>query len=498
MHPRSSPVVSRSVRPSGLTRAAWTLLVLALSNCAAQRPAPIDSEPTDGVERCRYELVVLEEQPLRLDVTAQCQGRGVLGLGAATPQTLQGLGPVTSTEGSIEHQRLNFQLPRPVRHANFHYRIDLDAVRNDRDSIDVAVRRGQSVVAPVSTFLLHPLPLDPGTAVELRVHTPPQVEFFSGLLGRARTHRIAAHEIPVSTYAAFGRFEHREVVLDSGRAQIDLVILGPDFQLSPDVLRNWLEVSARAVAEFFGSFPAERALVVLVSEPEDSRVRFGRLLPESGPGILVLIGSKADRSALHEDWILVHELLHIGVPSFHGEGQWFDEGIATYFEPIVRVRAGLLSEEALWREFLTQMPKGLPALTREGLARNTSWAGVYWGGALYCFLADVAARRSSCGRLGLEDGLRRLRALGGNASEVWDLPRTLAHADQAFQEPILVPLAERYREGAPLDLVRLFEELGVMTHGREVRLRDDAPLAAARRALIRGAAEPGPFPVGCP
>ena len=47
----------------------------------------------------------------------------------------------------------------------------------------------------------------------------------------------------------------------------------------------------------------------------------------------------------------MHELYHLGFPSFQGEGKWLDEGLATYYEPMIRARAGLRTETSLWDEF---------------------------------------------------------------------------------------------------------------------------------------------------
>lgn len=448
---------------------------------------PTTARRVDGVERCAYDVRVERDRPLALDVRVACQGRGVRGLAASTPELLPGLGPVTSEHGRLERERLRFQLPRRRPSASFRYRIDLDAVARRSDDPDLALRRGGSVIAAASTFLLHPLPLDVGTEVEVRVSTPPGVKFVTGLERRADHYRLGAHEIPVGTYAVFGDFAEHSVAVDRGRSELHLVVLAPDVGPSPERLADWVRVRGDAVAAFYGGFPAERALLAVIPVEDDDRVRHGNLLPESAPGIVLFVGARATEEDLASDWILVHELLHIGVPSFYREGKWFDEGMATYFEPIVRARAGLLEEATVWRELRLGMPRGLPALTREGLERTKSHQGMYWGGAIFCLLADIEIRRASGGRVGLEDGLRRVRAAGGHASEVWSLDETLKTADAAFGAPVLERLAARYAERpAPLDLDAVFQSLGVVLDGREVRLADDAPLAWVRRAIVRG------------
>jgi hypothetical protein len=226
--------------------------------------------------------------------------------------------------------------------------------------------------------------------------------------------------------------------------------------------------------------------VFVVPLPRRRSVVFGKLLPESAPGIVLLLGSEAEERDLAADWILMHELFHVGVPSFYKEAKWFDEGLATYFEPILRVRAGILPEHELWAEFARDMPRGVPALTRHGLERSPDYAGVYWGGAVFCLLADVAIRERSQLSKGLEDAVRAVFDAGGVAWDVWSLEQTLAIGDRELDVPVLAPLARRYaNHPAPLDFEALLQRLGVVRHGHSIELRDDAPLAAVRRAIVR-------------
>jgi predicted metalloprotease with PDZ domain len=209
------------------------------------------------------------------------------------------------------------------------------------------------------------------------------------------------------------------------------------------------------------------------------------VLPESEPGIGLVVGQHAPRSKLYSDWILVHELFHLGFPSFFEEGKWLDEGLATYYEPIIRVRAGLYTERELWDELAKSMPQGLPAYTRDGLESAQDFRGIYWGGALACLEADVEARKRNLDR-GLEVGLRALRDAGGTASEVWEMRDALDTIDKALGSPTLGRIAALHAErGSPFDLGGLLRDLGVTrTENGAIQLTDSAPLAAVRHAII--------------
>ncbi|HEX6766344.1 MAG TPA: hypothetical protein VF103_12720, partial [Polyangiaceae bacterium] len=126
------------------------------------------------------------------------------------------------------------------------------------------------------------------------------------------------------------------------------------------------------------------------------------------------------------------------------------------------------------------------ALTKKGLENGDSRDDIYWGGGLFCFLADVEARRATKGQKGLEDGLRAVLRAGGTSSEVWSVDETFETIDRGIGAPVVRELAKRYViSGAPVDLDGLLRELGVLRAGTTVRFDDRAPLASVRRAMVR-------------
>jgi hypothetical protein len=464
-----------------MTRGAG-LLVLALGGCAGLSPANPRPAPSNDVSACDYRVTIRSARPVALEVAATCKGRAVRGLQTQDLRVADAVAQVTSNRGATLRQNTTFLLGNEAREVTFRYRIDLDALARGEQRRDLALRSAESLIAPSSSFLLYPWPLDEAIPVRVYVDEPPGVEFATGLTREGDHYRLAAHEIPVATYSAFGKLQRSLVQLDAGRSLLDVVVLDGDLSVAPESIARFATERARAVASFYERFPAPRASLFVVPIPGRRSVIFGNLLPESSPGIALLVGSQAEESTLADDWVLVHELFHIGVPSFHAEGKWFDEGLATYLEPIIRVRAGLLDPLRAWREFALEMPRAARALTHEGLEHT---GDIYWGGAIYCLLADIEARRASNGRLGLEDGVRNVLRAGGNASDVWALERTLRLADEVYPQPVLVPLWQRYgQKGAPLELAAVFEALGVVRAASGVTLSDTAPLAWVRHAIF--------------
>jgi predicted metalloprotease with PDZ domain len=177
--------------------------------------------------------------------------------------------------------------------------------------------------------------------------------------------------------------------------------------------------------------------------------------------------------------------VHVATPDLSRAQLWLTEGLATYVEPIARARAGELSAEKVWADMLDGMPKGLQHEQGRGLDGTRDWGRIYWGGALYCLLADVEIHERTGNRQGLEDALRAVLIAGGTIEETWPLARFLDEADRPLPAPVLRPLYERLGpRSMTIDLAALWKKLGVAPRpGGGVVFDDSAPLAAVRRAI---------------
>src|SRR6202034_3713579 len=108
----------------------------------------------------------------------------------------------------------------------------------------------------------------------------------------------------------------------------------------------------------FGRFPVASSIFVVPVDGADEVV-FGRVMSLAGASAALLVGHDTRLAQFHNDWVSVHELFHLGTPSFVGEGHWLEEGLATYYEPVLRERAGWMREAELWQHFAREMPRGL-------------------------------------------------------------------------------------------------------------------------------------------
>jgi hypothetical protein len=267
-----------------------------------------------------------------------------------------------------------------------------------------------------------------------------------------------------------------------------VVHLGEPLAMGDAAADAWIAGAARCVAGLFGRFPVDATVFVVPVRGAD-RVVFGRVMALSGASVALLFGSDTAVDGARSDWVTVHELFHLGTPSFVGEGHWLEEGLATYYEPVLRARAGWMREEDLWRDFVHQMPRGL---RRDGdppdLEEREGIDATYWGGALFALVADVRIRQATAGRRSLDDVVRASLATLGDATRAARVADFLALGASATGTSALADVHARQAvAGEAVDLTALWASLGVEpTPDGGVRLHDDAPLAAVRKAIAAG------------
>ena len=273
-----------------------------------------------------------------------------------------------------------------------------------------------------------------------------------------------------------------------GGSRIDVTIDTSDAPLSQTDVMQWVKNAAESVATYYGRFPVPHLTLRVVSF-DGSGVRHGTTWGKDGGLIRIFAGSKTSASDFADDWMLTHEMIHLAFPSMADEHHWIEEGISVYVEPIARIRAGHWTALQMWHDLVRDMPKGEPKAGDEGLDHTHTWGRTYWGGALFCFVADVEVRKQTKNKKGLEDALRGVLDAGGDIRVDWDLEKALKIADQAVGLDVLEKLYSEWKDKpVQVDLLAMWKELGVEAgpDGATVTLNNDAPLAAIRRAIEMG------------
>src|SRR5580698_7269848 len=270
-----------------------------------------------------------------------------------------------------------------------------------------------------------------------------------------------------------------------GGAAINVEIEAGDLSVSPSQVSEWVRRSACAVTEYYAGFPVRNVDVKIMPIDEGKGVMFGRTaVVDRTPVIRVGLSRFARDSSLADDWVMTHEMVHLALPSVPDEHHWIEEGIATYVEPIARAQVGDLSSETVWRELVDGLPKGLPAPGDQGLDNTHTWGRTYWGGALFCLMADIEIHQRTNNRYGLPDALRAINRAGGTIEVDWPIDRVIEVGDAATQGKTLMELyGQMASRPVTVDLSDLWKQLGVVRGDRGVTFDNRAALASIRASI---------------
>ncbi len=273
-----------------------------------------------------------------------------------------------------------------------------------------------------------------------------------------------------------------------GGSKIDVTIESGEMKVSQAELMQWVKSAAEAVATYYGRYPVPHVRIQII--PVDgSGIRHGQTFGYEGGLIKIRVGAQTPTAELGNDWMLTHEMVHLSFPSMADEHHWIEEGIAVYVEPIARIQAKQMNAEQMWADLVRDMPKGQPQTDDKGMDHTHTWGRTYWGGALFCFVADVEIRKQTHNQKGLQDALRGVLNAGGDITHDWELSEAFRIGDRATGTTVLSDLYTKWKNQAvKVDLASMWRDLGIAAEGKSVRVAEDAPLAAVRRGITEPSA----------
>ena len=295
-----------------------------------------------------------------------------------------------------------------------------------------------------------------------------------------------AMPVPADVRADFAG--DRKLELQFAGQQV-LVTVAGRLNISQTDLQAYVTSAALAVGKIYGQIPVRRTVIRVEAVDGDS-VGFATSTYDDDKDyglIEISIGRNTSRQTLNQSWTLTHEMLHLGFPIVEHSKRWLAEGIATYEEPIGRLRTGMISTGDLWGDLVRNGPSGLPQPGDRGLNYSRSFERTYWGGAIYCLLADIEIRQQTGNRYGLEHALRGIANSGGTARSDWSANQALVAGDQSLDVEVLSSLYKKMAfEAYPVDLAKLWRQLGIRKTSNGIVFDNSAPLAKIRQAIERG------------
>jgi hypothetical protein len=284
---------------------------------------------------------------------------------------------------------------------------------------------------------------------------------------------------------------HGLKIVDSREVKVRGGVLHVDFAEGhlddPAAILQRIQSAASAVVAYYGRFPVPRMRVLVVPVPGRRGVVQGTSWGDMAgfPGMTRLrVGEHTSEQDLRDDWTTTHELVHMGFPTLPDDQHWMEEGLASYVEPLARVMTGELTAPLVWHDMMRDMHQGEPGPGDEGLDHTHSWGRTYWGGAMFCLVADMAIRGKTHNRKGLQDALRAIVEHGGTIDQKWDLPKALTIGDAATGTHVLTEQYAKWKDApVTVDLPALWAELGVRFDGDQAFLLPNARFADVRQAI---------------
>jgi len=386
--------------------------------------------------------------------------------------------------------------------ACFTYTLDVAKLVAQR----AARRIGRALVLRMGAFLLRAgvLPDDLDATIELVAPAGVGVATPWDAVGPT-TYRIDPSTWEFQGWVVFGAFERRARTI-AGCATEILSFDGTLVCSEPGVDR-WIAEAMEADALLFGGrFPRARLLVGIepVRASRDP-VPFGSAWSGGGPHAFLQVAANCQDADFGDDWTATHELLHAALPHIKIEDAWCGEGFVTYYQEVLRARAGVQSPAAAWQAIHEGFGRGRRSASRSSVADDSlhmherhEYFRVYWAGAALALLLDVEARRASGGRVSLDDAMRALVTHPAAGRRSITGREVVAELARRVPGARLQAIADGVLAGAAFpDLAATYRDLGLVgvdgkvTHG-------DGPHAALRDAIMAGRTPGGPAGSGAP
>lgn len=389
---------------------------------------------------------------------------------------------------ALRHRGRRLLLP-PSGISCLRYRVDL-AAASTADRRNRGLSPANVLVSP-AVWLWRPAQT---SKVSVRFDLPGAMRVavpWQRVAGSSDTYRIPRAPGSSTAAALFGEFDYEESDIPGATLRIAVASAGSASQ--PGQLFDWVRAQASNVTLAYGRFPNPSPSVVVLpaaSAPTgDSPVRFGRVVRDGGESVELFVDRGAPVESYYDDWTATHEFSHMMLPYLDSGHRWISEGFAQYYQNVLLARAGQYTEERAWAKLFRGYERGRrsrPELSPNAAARDRRGAlmKVYWSGAALALMADVELRTRSGGRESLDTVLARLEQCCLPAAEMWSGPRLFEKLDTFLEEPLFLPLYSRYANARGFPEVRtLLARLGVVVVDGDVRITEEAELAALRRAI---------------
>jgi hypothetical protein len=305
------------------------------------------------------------------------------------------------------------------------------------------------------------------------------------------SYRVIPTPASWSARIAVGTFRiHR---IQVGGTELRLAVIGQAHAGRDELFRRWIQETARSVSSVSGRFPQPHAQILVVpTGPQREPVPWAHVLRGGGPAAEFFVDQTRTLDELNRDWTATHELSHMLLPYVSSRDRWLSEGLASYYQNVLRARDGRLTEQEAWRRLESGFERGRRATRSGSLAQATrsGWGTimrVYWSGAAMMLKADSRLRARSGGSQSLDTALESLGTCCMDPGRSWRAQDLLAELDRLTGYTVFSELYDSHvLDDQFPDLARTYAQLGIVTGKGSITIEQDAPWEDIRISIMRG------------
>jgi len=294
-----------------------------------------------------------------------------------------------------------------------------------------------------------------------------------------------------SSHIAIGHFPI--IAVAAPGTEIRLAAIGPLDDAQREKFSRWIGHTAATVSAVYGRFPQSSPQVLVVPiGPRSEPVPWAHIMRGGGLAAEFFVDETRPLADFNADWTACHELSHMLLPFITRRDRWLSEGLASYYQNVLRARAGDISEKQAWQRLFEGFGRGQAGTHGGTLAQATQegWGAtmrVYWSGAAMMLLADTRLRALPESRQSLDSALQALQSCCLDNGKTWRAVDLLSELDRITGTQIFSSLYREHVHSEEFpDMGATWQELGIKTRFNRVRMVPDAPLSAVREAIMKG------------
>jgi hypothetical protein len=381
------------------------------------------------------------------------------------------------------------RLPPLPDDACVQWRVNLDAAvaRND---YRLALRLKDAIVTSGNLWFWRD---DQRRAIRVEVELPPGMSVSAPWRERQENGRAVfwPDRTPASwsSRIAVGRFPVQRIAVAGTELRLSAIGgLGPEQR---EELAEWMRETADGVASVFGRLPREQPqILVVVIGRQGEAIPWAHVIRGGGVAAEFFIDETRPASEFRSDWTATHELSHMLLPYVSSRDRWLSEGLASYYQNVLRARDGRLTEEQAWQKLHRGFQRGERATNGGSLASATrsgrqSTMRVYWSGAAIILKADTGLRELTGGQQSIDTALSSLQECCFEEGRVWRAQELFRELDRLTGHTVFLDLyQEHVMDDEFPDLSQTYGQLGLVPRSGSILLEPDAPDGQIRHQIM--------------